>query len=331
MDKVTREQYIIAASERVDSKLRALCELKGLRADAGEVVFTRGQLEAVEETIYEELFSQNLEGMSVIPTRTAFDRNATTYSYHVETKTGNAVLMRPDATDAPLVDASLAKVTRELAEFGAGYRYNITQRERAVLSGYDLTASKARSAARAIAQSLNDHGLSGSTDHSVATGFLNDANVNSATLTTSDWNPIPTGTLQYAALNEMVNEVITQSESLHRPTEILVSEYVWLAITQTRFADGTPETVIEAFRKNNPGISIRRMTTSLKDAGGAGVDRCVVWERSPAVAEHIVPIMYDEASPDKKGFTYSVQARGSSFGTVVRYPLAMAYADITTT
>lgn len=329
MDKLTREQYIAAASERVDSKLRAICEAKGLRADAGEVVFTRGQLEAVEGVIYEELFSQNLEGLSFVPTRTSFDRSATTYSYHVETKTGNAILMRPDATDAPLVDSSLAKVTRELAEFGAGYKYNVTHAERA-MSSFDLTASKARSCARAISQALNDHALSGSTDHSVSTGFLNDANVNLVALTTSDWNPIPTGTLQYNALNEMTNTIINQSETLHSATEILVSTYVWNLITQTRFADGTPETVIEAFRKNNPGISIRRMTT-LTGAGAAGVDRCVVWERSSAVAENIIPIMYDEATPDKKGFTYSVQSRGSSFGTVVRYPLAMAYADITIT
>jgi hypothetical protein len=330
MDKTTKDLYIAAASERVDSKLRALCADTGLRADAGEVVFTRGQLEAVEQVIYEELFSQNLEGLSVVPTRTSFDRAATSYSYLVETVTGTAKLMRPDATDAPAVDASLAKVTRDLAEFGAGYRYNVSQRERATLSGYDLTASKARSAARAIAQALNDHGLSGSTDHSVATGFFNDGNITPTALTTADWNPVPTGTLQYGALNEMVNTITNQSSALHRVNEILVSTYVWNLITQTRFADGTPETVIEAFRKNNPGITVRRMT-SLTGAGAAGVDRCIAWERSSAVAEHIIPVMFDEAAPDKRGFTYSVQARGASFGTVVRYPLAMGYFDITIT
>lgn len=327
MDKTTKAAYIAAASERVDSKLRALCAAKGLRADAGEVVFTRGQLEAVEQVIYEELFSQNLEGLSVIPTRTSFDRGATSYSYMVETKTGNAALMRDDATDAPVVDASLKKVTRNIAEFGAGYVYTVSQGERAALSGYDLTASKARSAARAIAQSLNGHGLSGSADHSVATGFLNDANVNGATLTDSDWTVV-TAAAMYSTLVDMVEKVITQSAALHNPTELLVSTFIMNKIQSTRLADGTPETVLEAFRKNNPGVTVRRLT-SLTGAGANGVDRMVCWERSPAVAEHIIPIMYDEAAPDKKGFTYSVQARGKSFGTCVRYPLAIAYGDVT--
>lgn len=327
MDKATKNAYIAAASERVDSKLRALCAAKGLRADAGEVVFTRGQLEAVEQVIYEELFSENLEGLSVIPTRQSFDRGATTYSYMVETKTGVAKLMRDDATDAPAVDASLAKVTRSVAEFGAGYVYTVSQGERAALSGFDLTASKARSAARAIAQALNDHGLSGSTDHSVATGFTNDANVNSATLTDSNWTTV-TAAAMYSTLVDVKEKVITQSSALHNPTEILVSTFIMNKIQSTRLADGTAETVLEAFRKNNPGITVRRMT-SLTGAGGSNIDRIVCWERSPAVAEHIIPIMYDEASPDKRGFTYSVQARGKSFGTAVRYPLAICYGDVT--
>lgn len=329
MDKATKAAYIAAASERVDSKLRALCAAKGLRADAGEVVFTRGQLEAVEQVVYEELFTQNLEGLSVVPTRTSFDKAATTYSYLVETKTGNAKLMRDDATDAPVVDASLAKVTRNLAEFGAGYVYTVSQGERAALSGYDLTASKARSAARAIAQSLNDHGLTGSTDHSVATGFFNDANMpdETANVTDDDWTTV-TAAGQYQTLVDLVNHVDTNSSSLHKATELLVSPFIWNLITATRLADGTAETVLEAFRKNMPGVSVRKMVSLTGQGAAANHDRIIAWERSSAVAEHIIPMMYDEASPDKKGFTYSVQARGKSFGTVVRYPLAMASADI---
>lgn len=327
MDKATKELYIKAAEQRIDSKLRALCAAKGLRADAGEVVFTRGQLEAVEQSIYEEMFHENLEALNIVPTRTSFDRGATSYSYHVETKTGNAVLMRDDATDAPLVDASLAKVTRELAEFGAGYRYTVSEGERAALSGFDLTASKARAAARAIAQSLNDHGLKGSTDHAVATGFVNDANVTGATITTSDW-AAATPTQKYTSLIEVVNTISDQTKGLHKATELLIPNSVWNSIASDRLADGTSETVLEAFRKNMPGVTLRLMTT-LEDVLTPGTDRMVAWERSPAVAEHIVPIMYDEASPDKAGFTYTVQARGKSFGTVVRYPLAMAYGDLT--
>jgi hypothetical protein len=329
MDKATKELYLQAASDRIDSKLRELCAVKGLRADAGEVVFTRGQLEATEEVIYEELFSQNLEGLSVIPTRMSFDRGATSMTYYVETKTGNAKLMRDDATDAPLVNASLSSTTRLIAEFGAGYRYTIGEGERGAASGYDLTASKARACARAIAQAINDHGLTGSTDHSVATGFFNDANIpdETANVTDDDWTTV-TATGQYSTLVDLVNHVDDNSSSLHKATEVLVSPFIWNLITSTRLADGTAETVLEAFRKNMPGVEVRRMVSLTGQGAAANHDRIIAWERSSAVAEHIIPLMYDEASADKKGFTYTVQARGKSFGTVVRYPLAMAFADI---
>lgn len=329
MDKATKELYLKAASDRIDSKLKELCALKGLRADAGEVVFTRGQLEAVEEVIYEELFSQNLEGLNVVPTRMSFDRGATSMTYYVETKTGNAKLMRDDATDAPLVNASLASVTRQIAEFGAGYRYTVSEGERAATSGYDLTASKARAAARAIAQSINDHGLTGSTDHSVATGFFNDANVpdETANVTDDDWTTV-TAAGQYDTIVDLVNHVDTNSSSLHRATEILVSPFVWNLISTTRIDSTEMGTVLEALRRNLDGVTIRKMVSLTGQGAAANHDRIIAWERSNAVAEHIIPLMYDEASADKKGFTYSVQARGKSFGTVVRYPLAMAYADI---
>jgi len=325
MNKLIKSAYATAASARVDSKLRELCATTGLRADAGEVVHARGSLEAIEQVIYNELFSENLEGLSTIPTR-SFDRAVQTYSYLVETKTGVAAVMRPDATDAPAVDASTAKVSQELTEFGAGYKYNVLQRERAS-AGFDLTASKARSAARAIAQALNNHAISGTADTGVVTGFTNDANVADATLTDADWTTI-TPAAMYSCLVDMVEKVINQSSALHTPTELLVSTFVWNKINATRLADGTAESVLEAFRKNSPGVSVSRMT-SLTAAGTAGVDLAICWERSSAVAEHILPVMYEEAAADKKGFTYSVQARGSSFGTVVRYPLAMAYGQIT--
>jgi len=327
MDKATEQAYILAASARVDTKLRQLCAEKGLRADAGEVVFTRGQLEAVEQVIYEELFSKNLEGFANIPTRTSFDRAATSYTYATETRTGSATLMRPEATDAPLVNASLAETTRAIAEFGVGYRYSVTDGERAALSNYDLTASKARSAAREIAQALNDHGLSGTTDHSVATGFFNDANVNVATVTDDDWTTV-TAAAMYSTLVDLVETVITQSSALHDPTDLLVSTFVWNKISRTRLADGTPETVLEAFRKNNPGVTVKRLTSLTAQGGAADHDLVICMEKSSTNVEQIVPIMYDEATPDKTGFSYTVQARGSSFGTIVRYPLSMCYGQI---
>ena len=327
MDKATKDLYVAAASLRVDNKLRALCDLKGLRADAGEIVFTRGQLEAVEQVIYEELFAKNLEGFAHIPTRTSFDRGATSYTYATETRTGTAKLMRPEATDAPVVNASLAETTRALAEFGIGYKYAVTDGERAALANYDLTASKARSAAREIAQALNEHGLSGTTHHSVTTGFYDDGNVNDATLTDADWTTV-TASAMYSTLVDLVEKVIVQSSALHQPTDLLVSTFVWNKISSTRLADGTSETVLEAFRKNNPGITVTRLT-SLTAAGTAAVDLAICWEKSSTNVEQIIPIMYDEAAPDKTGFTWTVQARGSSFGTIVRYPLSMAYGQIT--
>jgi hypothetical protein len=142
-----------------------------------------------------------------------------------------------------------------------------------------------------------------------------------------DWTTV-TASDMYATLTDLVNSVSEGSEGVFAATDLLLSLFVWNKCEQTRIATGTDTTVLQAFRANNPGVTVSKVL-SLKDKGdSANEDRCVAWEKAPDVARVYVPIMYNEAAPDKNGFTYKVHARGKTSGTVVLQPLGIAYGDI---
>jgi len=90
----------------------------------------------------------------------------------------------------------------------------------------------------------------------------------------------------------------------------------------------TSQTVLAALQQNYPGITFS-MSASLTGRGTAGVDLLVAYERSSANAEYRASVVYDEASADKQGFAFTTQTRGKMFGTAVRYPLSMAYGQLT--
>jgi hypothetical protein len=130
----------------------------------------------------------------------------------------------------------------------------------------------------------------------------------------------------------MITDVNAGSSGIHNCTDVVLSTYIWNTVSGTLMGDGTAwgssQTVLAALRQNYPEITFHG-SQSCTGAGANGVDRCVAFERSSNNCEYVAAVLYDEATPDKAGFRYTVQSRGKMAGTIVRYPLSMVYGDIT--
>ena len=79
-----QKTYAKLAEKRVDTKSQIL--------DAAGIVFATGDLEAVEGTLYETIFTP-LESLSHVPVATNYSPVATTISYETATRTGVAKTM----------------------------------------------------------------------------------------------------------------------------------------------------------------------------------------------------------------------------------------------
>jgi hypothetical protein len=331
--KELKEQYIKAGQRRIDSKI-ALLRDAGYRYDT--IAFTRGQLEDLESTIYDVIYGNPGEAFTHIPMTSRVDPGMTSYSYRMQTKTGAAKVVTDGSNDRPMVDTTLDRTLLPIEEFGISYGYTVGDGESAVILDYDQVQERARAAAEAIALAHNEFalvgggGVAGGEDLTKSTGFYNDANLNAATGGDIDWaSGTVTADAAYTQVANVIHTVITQSSAVHRPTDVLLSTFCWNILASMRLDTTTGDTVLRALRENYPDITFH-LAPSLTARGAGGIDRGIfAYEKRADRVEYVASVVYDEAQPDKKGFRYTIEARGKACGTVFRYPLSACYIDIT--
>lgn len=324
-----KEEYYRAAQKRIDTKVQLMAE-QGYRQDT--IAFTKGQLEELESTIYDVIYGNPMEAFQFLPLNTSLSAGATSYSYRMVEKTGEAKVVADGAQDRNIIDSTLTKTPRNIVEFGASYTYTVGDMESGAILDFDQVQFNARQTAEAIARAHNEFALVGGTgvDGGVdlgITGFYNNASVTGATLTDADWTTV-TADGAYNTIADLIHQVITQSNARHRPTDVLLSTFIWNKCNQMRLDTTTGDTVMRALRENYPDISFH-LAPSCTARGTSGVDLVVAYEKRSDRAEYVASVVYDESTPDKNGFRYLVQGRGKAAGTVIRYPLSVAYGDIT--
>jgi len=329
-DSLTRnaEAHIDMAERRIDSRIRHLREL-GYRQDA--ITFTRNQLETLESTIYDVIYANPLDAFRMIPLNTSESAGATQTSYRMVERLGAAKVVGDGGQDRPKIDVDMTKTTLNVVEFGSSYGWTVGNVESGGIQDFNYVLDVARASAESIALAHNEYALVGGSGvnggDAAVTGFLNDANVNLATLTDDDWTTVD-GAGAYDAITDLIHDVIVNSSGRHRATNVELSVFCYNVCAQLLLNATTSQTVLAALQQNYPGITFE-MSASCTGRGAAGVDRNVAYQRSSANAEYRASVVYDEAAADKQGFAFTTQTRGKAFGTAVRYPLAISYGDVT--
>lgn len=321
-NKKLKELYLSLAEKRIDSKLADI-QAAIPNMDSETVVFTRGQLEGLETTIYETLF-QPLQTLSMIPVSTEFAPGLTVISYRFSEKTGEAETITRKDQVRPDIDEHLTKFPQEVVEGGASYHYDIGDVESGALLDYDQVNGKARAAVEAVARWHDRRALDG--EPGIFEGFANTSTVPTPTLVDADWGTVTPDDL-YQTVAQFLNSVEEATEGNFIATSCLMPIAVFNRLTSTRFDNVTGDTVMKVLKENFPNTRFEKFT-ALAGRGAGGTDRMIAGDLSPRVLQYRATVVYDEAAPDKKGFSWTVECRGRSGGTVIRYPLAMAYGDI---
>ncbi len=329
--QAVHDSHIAIAEKRVDSKVHFLRE-SGYRQDA--IVFTRGQLEALEQTIYDVLYANPRDAFVLLPLNTSVSATQTHYSYRMVKKLGAAKVVADGAQDRPTVDVDMTRHEQRIVEVGDSYDYTIGNQEAGTILDFDYVQEKARVAAETIALAHNEYAMIGGAgvdggDANIK-GFYNNVTVAAslASLTDSNWTTV-TGADAYTTVTDLIHAVNTQSKGVHKTTDVVLSTFVGNLCQKTLLNSAAgSQSVMSALRQNYPEIAFH-ITESGTARGAAGVDRCVAYERRSDRIEYVAAVVYDESSPDKMGFKYSVQSRGKMAGTIIRYPKSIVYGDIT--
>lgn len=317
-----RNQRMLRDFERLDSRVRT--DANATAFLARELLFVRPQ---IERTIYDRLRAKEF-----IPVDTSIPRGAQSYATQIMDGTGEAAVTHDLAGDSPRVDVSKDEDIRKLVNIRASYAYTVQDLEYAAQSGTPLIRWKAERCADAIARGLDKIARIGEAPSGL-TGFLNDANVPTVTLTNGEWLT--------ATAAEIIADFFQVEQALISTTRDGVTDGYRMVLPTaydgrlaTLKADTYSELTVKEWLLRNARLirSIERWialddATAAADVGVSDPPEGVVYKMDPSQLFWPVPIMFEEQIPQLKGWEWLVDTRARCGGVEWRRPSEAAYME----
>lgn len=202
--------------------------------------------------------------------------------------------------DIPNASINFAQGTSRFYLAGAGYELSLQEVNRAAMMNITLGDRKA-SAARLVAEKfVYDTVIRGATEKN-STGLVNNASVPTANATTGTWGSATPAQI-LADINQVLNDVITNSKETAFPNALLLPTTAFLFVNNTVLTS-TNKSVLSFIQENNSYSAMAgqpldiRASRELETAGASSTRRMVAYEKSPDNMEFFLPGMFEFLAP----------------------------------
>lgn len=309
-----------------------------INLDANESAFFARELEHVKAQSYDVKYPQ-YKATSLIPVSTEAGPGAKTITYQQFNAVGLMKIVSNYADDLPRADVFGKEFTSQVKSLGGSYGYNVQEIREANMAGKPLNARKATAVRRADEQAINRIAWFGDADAGLL-GLLSQPNVPSAVVPAG----ATSGNVKWDGatpknpdeilkdMDDAVTRIIDLTLGAEMPNTVLLPISQHRKISTTRLDSGTDTTILEYFKRNNPGIDVE-WVNELKDvdpapSGGASPTDCMVtYDRSPEVLTLELPQPFETFPPQERNLEFVVPAHSRIGGVIVYYPLAIDIAE----
>jgi hypothetical protein len=295
------------------------------RLDAGETAtFTRA-LQHVQAQVFNVLYSP-LKSRMFIPKGESPHNGADTFVWHSWSLIGMAKIITNYADDLPSSSAFATEHTTPFRSLGASYHYSIQDIRRAAKSGSPLNAQKAVAARESIENAIDEVLAIGNAAHALP-GMLTNDNVPDVAADTGSWTASTAALLILRDVNKLIATVGIQSLQRHAATAVLFPPSMFELLSTPMTADNT-QTILQVLKAQHPGVQFDqwwRLETAGTDAG----PMLVAYERSTRVLEAVISQEFEQFAPQLMNLAIKIPCHARVGGTVVHYPLGMAYMSLT--
>jgi hypothetical protein len=291
------------------------------------------ELESIQRdvtmTVYPDLLAR-----TYVPQLPDVQRGAEHHTWRRMDLKGMAKLVGNDTTDLPDVDVDVKESFTPLRSYGNKYGYTVEELDAFELarsrgSNIQLDTARADAAHMLIDRKLDQVIAIGDPlvggDYPIV-GMCNHPDVTIFTPITGNWLTA-TAPQILADVNKLVMAVINQSFSVTPPDTILMPIDRHALLSTMPLGANNDKTVMDFILKNNPWIKAIEPWWYLSTAGASGGPRVVAYKRSVEVVGHATPILFEALPPQPKNLKFDVPCRGKTGGSIVRFPLGMAYMD----
>ncbi len=324
------EALISSESDVCDAIVRAVeCAPQAdsvATADASETMVFARQLETIKNRVYEKKYAE-LKGRQFVPFSMEGGDASEYITFRLWDMYTMAKVVTNYATDFPTVAASALEVTMKYYDIGNSYSYSIQDLRQAARAGQPLSDKLAMAARRGIELGIDDAVAVGVP--SIKTyGLTNNPNVSLLTLPTGTWASA-TGEQMLDDLNSIVTQMFANSSEVWAPDTILMSTNAFRKISTKLLsaANASGDTVLTAFQRQNPGVSVASWT-KLNLANAAGTNgRMIAYKRDPEVLEFEMGKEFEVFPPEQRGLTLTHACKARLAGVAIHHSLGVAYID----
>ena len=302
------------------------------RLDADESNMLALALEQMRSRVYEDEFPE-LRARQILPVENDIAAGAENFAYEETSEVGEAKVITNYSDNPPSVETSSRKVTHSIVMLGDSYFYSIQDLARAAFSGRPLEARKATAARRVYERGLDAIAALGAPSDGIADGICNRAvgtgagQLRNTAMTSAAWDTTPVAADMLNDLNKAVAEFVSDSKETHMPNVLVLPVLQYLRAAHTMFSDGSPESVLERFKKSNGFVSEVRPWDRLKSVDGSGgnYSRGLLMEQSADVVSLVIPQEFTVLAPQQHNYGFKVLGHGRTAGTCVYRPLGLRY------
>lgn len=310
------------------------------RLDAAENLFFQRQLEAIDARAYQMQFPM-LKGKMLVPKILGVGEYQNEYTYRFFETKGGAKVIANRGDDLPVVDATGAEFTSRIKLLGNKYCYGLQEIRAANATGTPLSDMMAMASRRGLEELIDELIANGSVLHQMS-GFINNAAVDSTTFAPVDkaasafdtWlnggAPNATGPEMVADVNNIVNQVwaaLKEAQGLSGKLTVVLPPAEYAQLNSTPMGDNADKTALSYLTSQNSFLAGVESWHKLTGAGLGGANRMICYMRDPTVLGSLVPLEWQPQPAQQKGLDYEVNCIARCGGTVIRYPVAVAYGD----
>lgn len=311
------------------------------RLDAGESAFFLRELEQIDQKAYMRRFPA-LIARQIIPTFESVAQWAHVYTWREWTPYGSAKIIANAADDLPMNDIAGKENSQIIKDVGNSYGYSLKEIKQAAAMNVPLDAMRAQTARQSAEQFIDKVLATGDADNGLygilnldATSITAANRVATYTLSTKAAGGKTWGTLAApnATGREMANDLIGLASAIVSATKGIWSKVrIVLPIDQYNLASATPVNALNdvtALEVALKSAFIESITPwyQAAGAGAGGLDRMAAFPADPIVLGGIVPMEWTPQPPQQRNLAFVVPCIASVGGVVLRYPIAMRYAD----
>lgn len=310
----------------MDPNLAAsIAQYLGFRMDSNETAMLSRQLEHIKSSTYDVKYPA-FKARQFIPLASGTPSGAETITYRQWDQYGMAKVISNFADDLPSVDVVAKEFTSRVKSLGDNYQYSIQDLRAAALAGNQLDAKRAVAARRAIEASIDNIAAIGLPEAGME-GFVNNSNVPLIAPTTGSWASATAAQI-LADMNKLVKSVVVATKQIHQPDTLLMDVESFELIAGLPTGTELTRTVLKVFLETNPHIRNIDSWYMLDTADAAGTGpRMIAYARDAEVLELEVPQEFEQLPPQSRNLAFVVPCHARIGGTVIRYPLGLAYMD----